>query len=618
MRFLEHTQTIEQLMTLSGDFPLPEGPVEQLEDGFSFATDTLTIRAKVETHPAGVWTRQDSIQNISDRAVTIRTALSRFQLTSWEVEVYTQFSQNCDEYQGRWQPLVTEISAHNYELRQSFGNSPFAAVYDLQTHRGGAFHVADSCLWRINVRRDFTQAFKRRYTAVELGPDPRNFACVLQPGETLTLPAIVYYEFRSKTDMDAWKLHRWCKATYMPEKFPVVYNSWMSKFDLISHELLSQQLEIAKELGMEYFVIDAGWFGEPYNWFPSAGDWKESEAFGMKGRMKEFADDVRAAGLKFGLWFEIERAGLLSQAYQEHPQFYLVEEKKAFVNFADPAACDYIFGVLAENVRKYGIEYIKFDFNAAVTFDPDRRAFLKYFEGYGAFIRRIRETFPGIYLEGCASGGMRIAISSLKYFDSFWLTDNQNQKDQLRIFKDAVVRMPARALENWVTISSLVNQTPGLKGGEPELTLSGNSSWNYVESMTESFLFASMWGGPMSVSCDLTRLSPAMRKKLAERAALMKTQRDYWLTAETRILTDTPAITALQYSDEAMTDIRVYVFNNVPQQNFYTVYPVCDPDAVYADAEGVEYTGRQLDETGIEVKTVAYRSAVEVLLKKVN
>ncbi len=618
MKFLEHTENIEHLILLSGDFPLLEGPVERLEDGFFYANAALEIRAIVEKHPSGVFTRQDTVKNISGRAITIRTALSRFLLTGWEVEVYTQFSQNCDEYRGQWQPLVTEITAHNYELRQSFGSSPFAGVYDLQTGRGGAFHVADSCLWRINVRRDFAQAFKRRFTAVELGPDPTNFAWVLQPGETLRLPAIVYYEFRSKTDMDAYKLHRWCKETYMPEKFPVVYNSWMSKFDLISYELLSQQLPIAKELGMEYFVIDAGWFGEPYKWFRSVGDWQESREFSMQGRMKEFADDVRAAGLKFGLWFEIERAALTSRAYNENPRFYLVENDKAFVNFADPAACEYIYGVLAENIRKYGIEYIKFDFNAAISFDPTCTAFLKYFEGYGAFIRRIRSSFPGIYLEGCASGGMRIAISSLKYFDSFWLTDNQNQKDQLRIFKDAVVRMPARALENWVTICSLVNQTPGLQGEETELILSGDSSWRYVESMTESFLFASMWGGPMSISCDLTRLSPGLREKLAERAALIKTQRDYWLQAETRILTDTPAITALQFSDEALSDIRVYVYNSVPQQNYYTVYPVCDPDGVYMDAEGAEYTGRQLDETGIEIKMTAYRSAAEVLLKKVN
>ena len=56
-----------------------------------------------------------------------------------------------------------------------------------------------------------------------------------------------FYNCRNKLDMDAYKLHRWCKDTYMQEKFPVVYNSWMSKFDLISYDLLSQQLPIADD-----------------------------------------------------------------------------------------------------------------------------------------------------------------------------------------------------------------------------------------------------------------------------------------------------------------------------------------------------------------------------------
>ena len=163
-----------------------------------------------------------------------------------------------------------------------------------------------------------------------------------------------------------------------------------------------------------------------------------------------------------------------------------------------------------------------------------------------------------------------------------------------------------------------MNQTPGLQGGEPELTLSGDSAWRYIETMTESFLFASMWGGPMSVSCDLTRLSPGMKEKLAERAALIKTQREYWLNAETRILTDTNDVTALQFSDEALDDIRVYVYMGFLRQNYYTVYPVCDPNGVYRDAEGVEYTGRQLDEDGIDVKFTINRTAAEVLLTRVK
>jgi len=619
MRFPEHTQTIEQLMTLFGDFTPPTGPVEQLEDGFRFANGELDVRICVQEHSSGVFLRRDTVKNVSSRSLTLHTALSRFLLDGWEKEVYTQHSQNYYESCGEWQSLVTEVSAHNFDLRSGFGGVPFAAVFDLQTRRGAAFHIADSCQWRFFIRKEFLDRPRIRATAVELGPEPLNFAYVLQPGESLTLPELVYYEFRNKTDMDAWKLHRWCKDTRMPRQFPVAYNTWMSKFGIISYDLLTRQLEIAKELGMEYFVIDAGWFCEGALWATGLGDWEESTEFGMQGRMREFADNVRAAGLKFGLWFEIERAGPETAAYKAHPEYYMVEESIALLDFANPKAADYIFAMLERNIRKYGIEYIKFDFNRTVRHDPNRSAFLKYYEGYGAFIRRIRETFPGIYLEGCASGGLRMTLSSLKYFDSFWMSDNQSQTEQLRIFRDTLLRMPPRALENWVSVCSLQNQTPSTTDAADVTVTAGDRGWRHVESITEDFLRHSMWGGPMSVSCDLTRLSPALRQSLAERAALIKTQRDYWRTAEARILIDTAAMLALQFSDEALSDLRIYLYAGAPlTQNAVTVFPVCDPDTVYADAEGVEYTGQSLMEEGLRIPMKANRDAAEVLLKKVK
>ena len=618
MKFLENITLIEQLVTLFGDFTPPAGPVEQREDGFFFANSEVEIRTRVQPHPTGVHIRRDTVTNVASRPITVHTALSRFHLDGWEKEVYTQFSQNNYESCGGWQSLVTEISAHNSDLRSGFGGVPFTALYDLQTQRGAAFHIGDSCLWRIFVRKEFLSRPKTRAVTVELGPDPLNFAYLLQPGETLALPAIVHYEFRNKTDMDAWKLHRWCKDNYMPNQFPVAYNTWLCRFGNISYELLSRQLKEAAEIGMEYFVVDAGWFCEGIHWATGLGDWEESTEFGMKGRMQEFADKVRAAGLKFGLWFEIERAGPESKAFREHPEYYMVEDQNILVDFANPDASDFVFSLLEQNVRKYGIEYIKFDFNRTVYHDPHRTAFLRYYEGYGAFIRRVRETFPDMYLEGCASGGLRMTLSSLKYYDSFWMSDNQSQREQLRIFRDTVLRMPARAIGNWVSVCSLQNQTPSSTDDAELIVTAGDRGWRYIESIPEEYLLHSMWGGPMCLSCDLTRLSPALKKLLTDRAALIKTQREYWLNAETRILTDTPGMLVLQFCDEAMEDLRIYLFGGEPlTQSCVRVYPVCDPNTVYADKDGNRYTGRDLMERGVGVPMKTNRSAEELLLKKV-
>jgi len=76
---------------------------------------------------------------------------------------------------------------------------------------------------------------------------------------------------------------------------------------------------------------------------------------------------------------------------------------------------------------------------------------------------------------------------------------------------------------------------------------------------------------------------------------------------------------ALQFSDEALSDLRIYLYAGAPlTQNAVTVFPVCDPDTVYADAEGVEYTGQSLMEEGLRIPMKANRDAAEVLLKKVK
>lgn len=138
-----------------------------------------------------------------------------------------------------------------------------------------AFHVFENCLWTIRVRRVIRQKGQRKTVTVEAGVDSANFARTLMPGETFCLPALLCYTFRNRVDMDAYKLHRFCNEKFARKPLPVVYNTWMSKFDDISYDELSRRLPIAKRLGMEYFVIDAGWFGEPFHWHASVGDWAE-------------------------------------------------------------------------------------------------------------------------------------------------------------------------------------------------------------------------------------------------------------------------------------------------------------------------------------------------------
>ena len=616
------TSEIGQLITLSGSFSLLTGAPEMLDGGsFSYKNDVLGVTSEQKKHVSGVTVRQDTLKNVSDKPVSLRAALSRFTLSGGEYDVYTQYSQWCAESQGKWQELNTEIAVGNSDMRGNAGSAPFIAIFNRQNGRGVAFHILADSTFEIRVRREFRQHNGWcKDVAVELGVRERGLDFDLAPGETFVLPEILFYEFENKTDMAAYKLHRYFNDVYPARMLPIVYNTWLSRLDNISYDLLSEQLEKAKYIGAEYFVIDAGWFGEPGKWYNSVGDWEECTTSSMAGRMKEFADKVRDNGLKFGLWFEIERASLQSKAYREHPEHYLTEGGYAYVNFANKDTCNYIFDVISEQIRKYGIEYVKFDYNGELTYDPENLSFIKFFNGYNGFIRRLRASFPSLYLENCASGGLRMALPVLKNgFDSVWISDNHSLYEQLRIYKDTVRRMSSRAIERWITVGSTEISTRRYDGsGQHEkILVSGDCGWGHVEAINEVYLKSCTVGGPIGVTCDLTECSDSLIELLKNHISKYKSERDFWKASECHILCDTETMLALQFCDKNTDKIKIFTFAGKPMQTEITVYPYVQAGKVYSN-DGSEITAEELTENGVTLSVGDRYCANVIEFKSVN
>jgi alpha-galactosidase len=418
--------------------------------------------------------------------------------------------------------------------------------------------------------------------------------------------------------MDAYKLHRYYNEIKPARSMPLAYDTWLSHFDDLYFERLEEQLNVAKELGLEYFTIDAGWFFKPRAWWNSVGDWEEATDCSMCGRMKEFADLVRAKGLKFGLWFEIERAGVESKSLTEHPEHYLMENGYGFVNFGRPETVDYIYKKLEDNIIKYGIEYIKFDYNAELTYDPTNHSFVEFFKGYHEFLHRINREHPEVYLENCASGGLRMSLASLEGFDSFWISDNHSLYTQLEIFKNTLIRMPSRALETWLTIATFKNYTPTYEGEPTEkIIASGNHDWTFAEFINESFLKGVMFGGPIGVSCDLTKLSAKTKELLKEKFEEYKRDRDFWAKSECHILCDTDTMLVLQFNDIDFNEVKIFSFADNPSQNAITVYPVLDANASYTEGDKTS-TAAEIEENGVTlaVDWINRRTGNSTVLKK--
>ena len=111
------------------------------------------------------------------------------------------------------------------------------------------------------------------------------------------------------------------------------------------------------------------------------------------------------------------------------------------------------------------------------------------------------------------------------------------------------------------------------------------------------FLRAAILGGPIGISCDLTKLSPSVMAILKDEIAKFKEEREFWATSECRILCDTETLLVLQFSDAEFGKIKICTYVKIPHQNAVTVYPVCDNAASYV-LGGRTFTEGELDEDG--------------------
>ncbi len=141
---------------------------------------------------------------------------------------------------------------------------------------------------------------------------------VLGPGERFDLPAAHYVFSSEGLDGATNACRRYIGDCVVPavdgEKLVAAfdYNHWFGIGPDINEHLLRRQADRAADLGVEHFIIDAGWYGGCVegDFETGVGNWS------MVDRTKF------PHGLKLGLWFEVERAHRQSVWVREHPEWF--------------------------------------------------------------------------------------------------------------------------------------------------------------------------------------------------------------------------------------------------------------------------------------------------------
>jgi alpha-galactosidase len=360
---------------------------------------------------------------------------------------------------------------------------------------------------------------------VRIGINPEGFVWVLDPGmEFVTPEAVVVYSGDGLgTLSDA--LHRLfrerlARGSWRDRARPIVINNWEATYFTFDEARLLAIASSAREMGIEMFVLDDGWFGLRDDDSSSLGDWEVNLAK-LPGGLGSLARKVEALGMKFGIWIEPEMVSRRSRLFGEHPDWAVgipsrprTESRNQYVlDVSRPEVVDYLFESLSAILGSAPISYVKWDMNRAMTepFSPTLQAWRqgefphRYILGVYSLYERLTKAFPGILFESCAGGGGRFDPGMLAFAPQAWASDDTDAIERLKIQWGTSLAYPISSMA--AHVSAVPNHQVG----------------RVTPLATRA---AVAFFGVFGYELDPTALPPEERARIADQVAFYKRWRD--------------------------------------------------------------------------------------------
>lgn len=302
---------------------------------------------------------------------------------------------------------------------------PFLAVEDTVTHVVWAAQLACASSWQMEMyRRDDALCISGGLADFDFG----HWMKVLEPGTEFETPSAFITVGIGNVDEVSQRLltiHKYnVNKINKFDRLPVLFNEFCTTWGNPSHDNIKKIVDIIKEKGVDYFVIDSGWFADKENgWDGTHGDWIVSPEVFPHG-LQETVRIIREAGMIPGIWFEFENCGYLSKAYKDNKHLLtrngdvITSGLRRFWDMTDQWVIDYLSEKVISMLKQYGFKYLKVDYNETIGIGCDgyeslgeglRQNILASQE----FFRRIRKEIPDIIIENCSSGGHRLEPSMM-------------------------------------------------------------------------------------------------------------------------------------------------------------------------------------------------------------
>ncbi len=394
-----------------------------------------------------------------------------------------------------WQ-ITSFASAWGDEFRAEHATTLHDSFFDVRSGRSG--HGRDPLIYAVRKSDQIAVAIAPAWSGnwhidvfaggrIRAGVSTWNLDIPLAPGETVTAPSVVLAAGESHQVVrnqlqNAVREHLLARSD-SSDAIPVEWNHWWPYEDAeVTESVILENADLAKELGFEAAVVDAGWFGESKldtEWTRLRGDWNLVNLARFPSGLERLGEGLLAKGLRPGIWVEAEAVGAESQLRSEHPELLArddsgqqpdpsyrvgtvsLDPKDAgflgYVCLGSPAGYAHTLESISNTVRAMRARWLKLDFNI----DPGRGCtrtdhghaagdgLFRHYQGLYRLLDEVRARHPELIVESCSSGGLRIDLGLVRHVHCFFLSDPDYTEHHLQVLWGAAQLLPPLAILHW-------------------------------------------------------------------------------------------------------------------------------------------------------------------------
>lgn len=325
--------------------------------------------------------------------------------------------------------------------------------------------------WTGNYRSTFEVDNNNELRVISgINPDASEYE--LKAGETFTTPEFIFTLSYDGAGQGSRNFHHWAMnyqlAKGKSDRMTLLNNWENTGFDF-NEDKLSSLLSQAKDLGVDMFLLDDGWFANKYprnNDNAGLGDWEVNHKKLPDG-LPFLVKTAEKNGVKFGLWIEPEMVNPKSELAEKHPDWIIrlpnrdtyYFRNQLVLDLCNPQVQNYVFSIvdniLTENPT---LAFFKWDCNSPITniYSPylknrQSQFYIDYVRGLYKVLDKIKAKCPDLDMMLCSGGGARCDYEALKYFCEFWCSDDTDPVERIYIQWGFSQFMPSKAMCSHIT-----------------------------------------------------------------------------------------------------------------------------------------------------------------------